>query len=112
MPSKNAKLGERLIKVRQERQLSQTDLAKKAGLQPSAISHFETNRRAPSAINLQRLADALDVSADYLLGRSDENTASGPVVQRLLSSYSRLSAADQDNLVRFATMLAQKKEKV
>jgi len=50
--------------------LSQLEVGKKAGLQPSAISHFETGARKPSFDNFCRLADALGVSADYLIGRS------------------------------------------
>ncbi len=62
---------DRLRSARANKQLSQSDLAVRSGLQPSAISHFETGRRLPSLNNLIRLADALSVSADYLCGRSD-----------------------------------------
>src|SRR4051812_33811147 len=63
---------ERLKAARQTRELSQDGLAKLANLQPSAISHFETGTRKPSFDNLRRLADALDVTTDYLLGRVKE----------------------------------------
>jgi len=55
--------------------MSQTDLAKRAGLQPSAVSHFASGARTPSFDNLCRVADALGVSTDYLVGRSDAPTA-------------------------------------
>lgn len=61
----------RLRAARELRALSQGDLARKSGLQSAAISHFETGRRRPSHANLLRLADALDVSTDYLTGRVD-----------------------------------------
>jgi len=48
---------------------SQAQLARYAGLEPSAISHFETGRRTPSIANLIKLADALTVTTDTLLGR-------------------------------------------
>ena len=51
--------------------LSQSDLASKTGLKQVAISLFETGRRAPSFGNLKRLADALEVTTDYLMGRSE-----------------------------------------
>jgi transcriptional regulator with XRE-family HTH domain len=60
---------ERLRAGREKRGLSQEALAKRASLQASAISHFETSARKPSLDNLRRLADALDVTTDYLLGR-------------------------------------------
>lgn len=34
-----------------------------------SVSHFETGHRFPNAESLRRLADALGVSTDYLLGR-------------------------------------------
>ncbi len=62
--------GERLIAAREVRKLSQAELAQKSGLQASAIGHFERNRRKPSFANVRALAQALNVSSDYLLGRA------------------------------------------
>ncbi len=50
--------------------ISQGELARRTRLQASAISHFETGQRKPSIDNLVRIAKALDVSTDYLLGRA------------------------------------------
>lgn len=50
--------------------LTQTELAKLAGLQPSAIAHFEAGRRTPNIENLFKLSKALMVRSDYLIGRS------------------------------------------
>lgn len=68
---------ERLREARLWRDLSQTELAKLAKLRPAAISHFETGSRKPSFDNLRRLADALRVTTDYLLGRSDVRSEYG-----------------------------------
>ncbi len=68
---------ERLKAVRELRGLSQTQLAEKAGLPASSVSHFEAGARKPSFDNLKRLAEALDVTTDYLLGRADTPEASG-----------------------------------
>ena len=59
---------DRLRNAREYRGLTQGELAERAGLQPSAISHFETGARKPSFDNLRLLADTLDVATDYLLG--------------------------------------------
>jgi transcriptional regulator with XRE-family HTH domain len=99
---------DRLRTTRENKGLSQTDLAAKSGLQPSAVSHFETGRRAPSFDNLRRLADALDVSIDYLLGRAEEPVSAGPRAQKLFRDFVNMSAEDQDNLSSFAAMLAKK----
>jgi transcriptional regulator with XRE-family HTH domain len=61
---------ERLTTARKLRGLKQMELSHKTGLKQAAISQFETGRRMPSLHNLGRLADALEINADYLLGRS------------------------------------------
>lgn len=102
---------DRLRAIREGKGLSQTDLAEKSGLQPSAVSHFETGRRSPSFDNLRKLADALDVSIDYLLGRAEEPQTAGPRAQKLFRDFASMSAEDQDSIASFASLLAKKNEK-
>lgn len=52
------------------RGLSLDDVALKAGL--SAKSIYNWGRNSPKSENLQKVADVLHVSTDYLLGRIDE----------------------------------------
>ncbi len=66
---------QRLRKAREDRGLSQSELARLTGLQPSAIAHFEAGRRKPSFENVRALAVALEVSADFLLGSTQATTA-------------------------------------
>ncbi len=102
----------RLRSARTARNLSQSDLARRAGLQASAVSHFETGTRKPSFDNLRHLADALRVTTDYLLGRSDLMDASAATVDKLHRHYAGLSAEYQEMTDAFVQMLAQKaKEK-
>ena len=70
-----ADFASRLRKMRENRELSQSDLAREANMQPSAIAHFEAGRRKPSFDNVRALAKALKVSADYLLGTQTATTA-------------------------------------
>ncbi len=86
---------ERLQAAREKRDLSQGDLAKRAGFQASAISHFETGSRKPSFDNLRRLADALEVTTDYLLGRV-EDTDSLADADILFRNLKLASADDRD----------------
>ena len=98
----------RLRNARTARNLSQSELARRAGLQASAVSHFETGTRKPSFDNLKRLADALRVTTDYLLGRTDLMDASAATVDKLHRHYSGLSAEYQEMADEFIQMLAQK----
>lgn len=101
----------RLRAAREAKDLSQADLAQRTGLQPSAISHFETGRRSPSFDNLRVLADALSVTTDYLIGRDQIDAPAGPNAERMFRDYSQLSAADQDKLAEFVKFLAGKDNK-
>ena len=51
--------------------MTQTELAKAANLTPAAISQFESGTRKPSFNTLSSLSDALRVTTDYLLGKTD-----------------------------------------
>ena len=102
------KFPDRLRAARQLRGFSQSELADKTGLQPSAVSHFETGRRSPSFDNLKVLSDALQVTTDYLLGRVDEPNLTGPVANQLFRHAEKMSKSDLDTLTSFAEMLAKK----
>lgn len=60
--------GERLRTLRKERNLTQKQLATLIGVKNSVISFYEVGDRTPSPEVLKKLAVALHVSADILLG--------------------------------------------
>lgn len=86
----------RLLAAREMRELTQAQLAEKAGLPAAAISHFETGGRKPSFENLVKLSEALGVSTDYLLGREAEPEAAGKEAAALFRDLAKASAADQE----------------
>ena len=70
------------------------------------ISHFETGtRQRASAANLVKLANALSVSVDYLLGRSDESDLVDDRVQATFRQLSGASAETIDRAVRVVDAL-------
>src|SRR5207302_8627217 len=103
----NDSFAERLRAARGIRDLSQEGLARRASLQPSAISHFETGTRRPSFDNLRRLADALDVTTDYLLGRVEDmqDLAGADTLHRHLD---RLTTEDREVAEEILQLLAKK----
>lgn len=64
-------LAERLLLLRNEKNLRQSDVAKGIGTALYTYQRYEYGEREPSASVLKAIADFYDVSADYLLGRSD-----------------------------------------
>lgn len=95
-----------LKNCRKDRKLSQTELADKTSLQPSAISHFESGSRKPSFDNLRKLADALEVTTDYLLGRELSPNASDLIFRH----SQNLNDEDRKFAENFMEMLANKNQ--
>lgn len=58
-------LGEKLRKLRSERNISQRDLAQLSGLSPNSISLIERDETSPSVATLQSLATALNIRMSY-----------------------------------------------
>jgi transcriptional regulator with XRE-family HTH domain len=58
-------LGDKLRQLRSERNISQRDLARMAGLSPNSISLIERDETSPSVATLQSLASALNVRMSY-----------------------------------------------
>ncbi|RED34709.1 helix-turn-helix domain-containing protein [Paenibacillus sp. VMFN-D1] len=65
-------LGDRIKYLRERKKLVQKELAEKAGLTIVQLSRYETNDRKPDPDTLKRLADILETSGDYLLGRTSD----------------------------------------
>jgi len=91
--------------------MSQEQLADAAGLQASAISHFETGTRLPSFENLKKLADALRVSTDYLLGRTDSPEGIAAPDDPLYRDFQRLNESNRDLARSLIERLARPKGK-
>lgn len=106
----------RLREIRELRGLSQGDLAGKIGKEAGLISHFENARRAPSLLVLKRLADALQVTIDYLTGRSDYPAGAEPqavgdsVVARINRSVKSLDEVQKETVAQMVAGLVRSKQ--
>lgn len=60
----------RLKEIRTQRKMTQQDIAEKTGIPSTSISHIEAGSRKPSLENFYKLIVVLNVSGDYLLGRT------------------------------------------
>jgi transcriptional regulator with XRE-family HTH domain len=63
---------DRLKSLREQRRLSQRELARLCGLGETQINKYENGLSDPSSTNLMLIARQLDVSTDFLLGVSDD----------------------------------------
>lgn len=70
-------LTQRLRIARKAKNLTQEELAKLVNTRKTTISNYETGYSSPSNEMLNDLADVLDVTTDYLLGRTDNQNGKG-----------------------------------
>ena len=64
--------GQRLHDLRTENGYTQETLGEKLGVSPKTIGTWERGTREPPMKAIDTLAKLFDVSADYLMGRSDK----------------------------------------
>lgn len=63
---------QRIRDLRKQKRMSQTELAKSAGVSQTTVTAWETGKAEPSSSAVARLADIFNVTTDYLLGRPNK----------------------------------------
>lgn len=81
----------------------------KAKMPPTSIAHFEGGSRKPSFDTLRRLATALEVTTDYLLGRVDQPDLA-EAGDPLFRDVGKLTGHDRELAKDFLKMLADRQE--
>lgn len=64
--------GERLKQLRSEAGIGQNKLAETLQISNASISYWETAKQEPTAEAIFKLAQYFNVSADYILGLTDD----------------------------------------
>ena len=65
-------IGTRIKEAMKKKGLTQYQLAARVYVEPSTISHYIKNKRGKSIDILVAICKELDVSADYILGLTDD----------------------------------------
>lgn len=105
---------DRIIQKRMELGLNQTELAKRAGLKPPAISQYESGARNPSYDALIKLASALNVNIDYLVSgiENKDNQILDPRSEVLLKMIQSLSPLKREEIIEYALLSSGQKKLV
>jgi len=106
----NSAIGQRLKDIREYLKISQEDAAKAAGVSRSAISLIESGARSLKSVELSALAKLYQHPVTYFLGE-EEGVQQDEGVKMLARSYSGLSEADREELLRFSEYLAMRSKK-
>lgn len=99
--------------VRKEKGLKQADLAEQIHVSVQTISGYETGYAQPPIDILIKIADVLEVSTDYLLGRSNDigivevqqNLTTEQ--SQLLELFEKMSLQEKNQLLGFAKALVR-----
>jgi transcriptional regulator with XRE-family HTH domain len=106
-------IGKRILNERKEHGLSQSEVAKKAGITPAALSQIEKGTRTPTTPVLYRIANALGVSMDYLAGSADKSDLydllQNEQIKMFYKGFQSLDSSDKELIMKNIEFLKSKK---
>ena len=83
-------LGERIIELRKEQDMSQGQLADLIGVSRQAVSKWENDTASPDTMKLIRLADVLETEIEYLATGKKPVYLPAPVVVNVSEKVDRI----------------------
>ena len=92
-------IADRIRYLRDKAGLTQSDLAKKLGISPSAVTSWEMSLSSPSLAHIIEMTEIFHVSADYLISSE----------QKLLLDLTPLSNEEREIVIKLVACLAEKK---
>lgn len=106
-----------LRKLREKRNINQLKLAMDIGITQESVSKYETDNAFPSKDILIKLADYLNCSIDYLLGRTDNPNlnkdkifGNDEKIENLIFRYNRLNDNNKNKLEGCLLALEQEQD--
>ena len=100
-------LAKRMRILRKERHLRQEVVAEALGVSISAYRRYELKEREPNAPTIAAMADYFGVSADYLLGRTDEPQTASRGLADLPGGAEGEPPAPSESLEEFVRRIAE-----
>ena len=88
--------GERLTLVRRRKKLSQADVGRMIGINGDAYGRYERNAVKPTIDMATKISNALNISLDYLVGKTD--LMLDDVVLKKMESISKMSEEDRGHV--------------
>jgi transcriptional regulator with XRE-family HTH domain len=108
--NREASFGKRLIALRKARGITQVELAKALGTTQRTISYYENEAGLPTVALLGKIARALSVTTDELLGlkptKVDRQTAEERRLWKKFQRVAALTDRDQRAVIRLINSLS------
>lgn len=106
----------RIKELRKKRNITQIRLSIAAEVSQETISAYENGKAEPKMDKLVRIADFLNTTTDYLLGRIDNdaplsdltNTIVDEQLNELINNYARLNNYQRQDLIWYSDVIENK----
>ena len=98
------------VECLQRKDISAYKLSKETGISQGLISDYKNGVKKPTAENLVKLADYLDCSIDYLLGRTSSPLNEPEDEHRLIKAYRQLTDEGKKAILTTAELYASSAE--
>lgn len=89
-------LGKRILELRKEKNITREKLGKVIGTSGAIIGRYERNERTPSVEIARKMAEALGVSLDYLVGNTELQLDSSII--KKIQEIQKLPLEDKNHL--------------
>ena len=88
--------GQKITSVRKQKEMSQAELGKLSGVNGDIVGKYERDEMKPSIETAKKLADALEISLDYLVGEG--NQVLDKKTLKRLEDIEKLPETDKQNI--------------
>jgi len=99
MATEDKVFSDRLLALRKKRGWSQPELGKKAGTSGAIIGRYERGEITPSIGVARKLAEALDVTLDYLVGENELSALQDKAMLERWQTLEALPSADRERIL-------------
>lgn len=104
----------RIKELREERGWNQDELGKRLNVKRAAVSKYENGRIPLTDETIILLCAIFEVSADYLIGKSEKRSPEteqplSKEMQSLIDSYADLSEEELDKVIEYVDFLKTKR---
>jgi len=99
-------LGEKIKQLRKEKGFSQSVLEKRSGVNAKLLSKYENGRIIPTADTLRKIAEGLEISADYLLFNNVPKNRLSPLKDlELFEKFKEVELMDPENRTTIKSLI-------
>lgn len=92
----------RIKEIREEQGIKQKELAAMIGIAPNTLSQYESGKREPDIETVKRMAVALNVTVDSLLGQKEKPAPTGDELtekEKSFIAWYRTQASEKDKAI-------------